>query len=196
MKKFIAAIIAMLLLSASVSAETVSDSAVLGRQIGGLYAATMPDGEMYVVNGEKEIMGGPFTLIMDDSGYAYAEKADGSRTMFDLDGSVLAEVPASDSLFSPENGIYAIARGLPYGESYYTCHEFELYDYETREKLCTLDRVILFYLEQQTDKMVIEGDDGKYAFINKYGELQSDYVYDEIKNALTRIMSRFPARTR
>lgn len=195
MKKLIITIISavvILLMASAANAETISDSAVLGQQIGDLYTATMPNGEMYVVNGEKEIMGGPFAQISDYDGYAYATRADGSQTLFKSDGSILSEAPASDSLFPPANGIYAIARGLPFGESYYTCHEFELYDYETRKKLCTLDRVILFYLEQQTDKMVIEGGNGKYAFINKYGELQSDYVYDEIKKRFNPDYVPFP----
>lgn len=195
MKKLIITIISaavILSAAASASAEKISDIASIAYQIGNLYAAIMPDGEKYVVNSENEIMGGPFTEISDYNGYAYAARADGSQTMFKSDGSILAEVSSADSILAPANGIYAIARDLPYGEDYNTCHEFELYDYQTREKLCTLDRVILFYLEQQTDKMVIKGDNGKYAFINKYGELQSDYVYDEVKKQFNPDYVPFP----
>lgn len=182
MKKiFMAGIIASLLFAASASAEKLDDNVPLGQEIGSFWVAAVSDSEKYVVNSERDIIGGPFVYVSDYGGFVYASNPDGSYVLFDLDGSILCETPASDSIIYPENGIYAVMRGVSDGGDYDLCTAFEIYDYTTGEKLCTLDRPVLYYLEQQTDKMVIENDEGKLAFINKYGELQSDYVYDEVK---------------
>lgn len=135
----------------------------------------------YVVDFEDNIFGGPHTEASDFSSYIYAENADGSHVMYDHDGSVFAEADAQYEIYPPENGIYSVSLRVETDEGYKSTDYFmTLYDYRTREVLCTLSYPVFFWLEQQSDKMVVEKD-GKYAFINKYGELQSDYVYDEIK---------------
>lgn len=182
MKKIIiAALSAMLLFSSLASAEKLGGNARLDEPIGTFYPAFVSETERYLVNSEHEILSGPFVEVSDFDGFAYCTRADGSNVLFDLDGSVICDLSANDSPVPPENGIYAIERNVPFGEEWNETAVFEIYDYATRELLCSLDRFIFYYLEQQTDKMVIENDEGKLAFIDKYGNLQSGYVYDEVK---------------
>jgi len=161
-------------------AEKMPEDGYVNQIIYGLKVGETPDGTHYILDNDENIIDGPFKTVTEFGHCTYAIRENGEQIMFNNDGSVIAAVPESDSMLPPSHGIYAIMRGVPFGGDYNNCTAFEIYDHETREKLCTLDTYFLYYLDQQSDKMVIEKD-GKFAFINKYGVLQSDYVYDEVK---------------
>ena len=131
--------------------------------------------EYYVVDYDDNIIGGPFGFASDFDSYILVENADGSNTMYDHDGSVLVSVPDGSSILPPSNGIYATYDS----EDTTLLTEFKLYDYETRELLCTLDGYVYIYHEPCTDRMFVEKD-GKYAVVDKDGKYYSDYVYDNV----------------
>lgn len=187
MKKVFAAIfsiIAALTFTYSVNADKLPDGDFQYQDLEGssVRIAYSPSSELkYVVDFDNNIFGGPYIEASDFSSYIDATNADGSHVMYDHDGSVLAQADAKYEIYPPENGIYSVSLRVETDEEYKSPDYFmTIYDYETREELCTLSFPVFFWLEQQSDKMVVEKA-GKYAFINKYGELQSDFVYDEIK---------------
>lgn len=196
MKKIIilaAAAAAALTLSSAVYAEKMPEGAFINQSVFGVTVAEAPDGLHYVVDPEtEEILGGPYKYVDSLSAYAYAVKEDGTQVVYNKDASVMAEVSANDTIVEPHAGIYAIVPGYAPGEDYSSCSQFEIYSMENDEQLCVLDRPIDYYNESQTDKMAIKNDEGKYAFINKYGELQSGYVYTDIKRRFNAPQDPYP----
>ncbi len=157
------------------------------QQIGDLLSVWTEEG-FYLTDSHYQIFGGPYEVLSDYSGYPYAKKADGSLVLYDRDGSVLAEVGPEGDLLPPANGIYAI---MPNTKDMTACREFQVYDYQTRTLLHTFDRAFMYYLESQTEQMVIEKD-GKFAFCDKYGNFVTDYIYDEIKKRFNPDYTPFP----
>ncbi len=173
---------------AAAEAETLDTDKIRGRQIiGGLAAADTAEG-FYLTDSENNILGGPYDVISDYNNYPYAWNEGGDKVLYDSDGTVLASVANEGEILPPANGIYAVMRETV---DMSLCTQFELYDYETRTLLHTFDRAIYYYLEQQTEKMVIEKD-GKYAFCDKYGNFVTDYIYDEVKKRFNPDYYPFP----
>lgn len=168
------AVIGILFLNLAVYGENLSDEDVLYKnQIGDLYTVCKTEGEWYVTDVENNIFGGPFSSVSDYGDYPYALNYDGSKVLYDSDGTVLAEVDGSCEIYYPKNGIYAVADNT----NTELVTEFAVYDYETKERLFVSDVFFPFYLEQQSDKMFVEKD-GKYALIDKYGNYLTDFIYE------------------
>ena len=184
MKKLIAALLtaAVLCTGAPALAQEIK-----GQQIGKLYAVTEADGQ-YLADSEGKVIAGPFAELSDQSGYAYAYTYGDDKIMFDLDGSVLAEVDGSGEILAPCNGIYAI---MPDTTDMSLCTVFDVYDYETKTLIHSFDGAIMYYLEMQADKMFIEKG-GKYAIVDKYGNFYTDYIYDGVKKRFNPSYDPFP----
>lgn len=187
MKKTILMILIVMALSSGASASGLQN-VQSSWNIGNLTVSNTDEGE-YLTDSSGNILGGPYDLISDYSGYPYIQNEDGSKILYDTDGTIIAEVTGGNDILPPANGIYAIMRGT---DNMDLCTQFELYDYETRELLHVFDRAFMYYLEQQTDRMVIEKD-GKYAFCDKYGNMLTDYIYDEVKQRFNPDYTPFPA---
>lgn len=172
-KKYISGVMTAVMLT--VSGTTVSFAEPLGQEISGMFCRT-EEGGMFLTDGEGTVLGGPFSVISDYCGYPSAVASDGTKTLFDLDGSVLCSVPAGGEILCPSNGVYAI---MPDTEDSALCHRFLLYDYATRELLATYDGFINIGLEQQTDKMFLQRD-GKYAIVDCFGRFYTDFIYDAV----------------
>lgn len=185
MKKSIAALLIAAAVACGGSAALAEGQR--GQQIGALYAVTESDGR-YLSDSEGNIIAGPFAELSDNGGYPYAYTYGDDKIMFDLDGSVLAEVDGAGEILAPCNGIYAI---MPDTTDMSLCTVFDVYDYETRTLIHTFDRSIMYYLEMQTDKMFIEKG-GKYAIVDKYGNFYTDYIYDDVKKRFNPSYDPFP----
>ncbi|MBP3360430.1 MAG: copper amine oxidase N-terminal domain-containing protein [Clostridia bacterium] len=190
LKKISACAVAGFIMMCSICAyaELISEEKIIYKNpICDVYAVGTGENEWYVTDADNNIFGGPYKEVSNFSDFAYAMNYDGSRVLFDKDGSVLAEAPANYEIYPPCNGIYAIANALDTRDVF----EFTVYDYATKEKLFTSDRFFMYYLEQQTDKMFIEKD-GKYAIINRKGEFITDYIYDDVKQRFNPNYEPFP----
>lgn len=185
MKKIIAAL--LIAAAALCTCSLVLAKTPRGQQIGELYAVTETDGR-YLTDSEGNVIAGPFAELSDQSGYPYAYTYGDDKILFDLDGSVLAEVDGAGMILAPCNGIYAI---MPDTTDMSLCTVFDVYDYETRTLIHTFDRAIMYYLEMQTDKMFIEKG-GKYAIVDKYGNFYTDYIYDGVKKRFNPSYDPFP----
>ena len=93
MKKILSIIlITIQLFAISVSADTLSiDKINSTNQIGGFTVAVTNEGE-YLLDGQSNILGGPYELISNYDDFPYAQKFDGSWEMYDIDGKVFAQV--------------------------------------------------------------------------------------------------------
>ena len=184
-KIFVLSAVAAAVLLCTAYAEKIPDSAVIRdvsfandgeAGLNSVMIAKMPDETEYLIDAEKNIIGGPYEYVADYSGFPFGVGADGSKTLFDHDGSVIASVSPGNDIYPPKNGIYAVTDN----ENAQKVTKCTLYDYETRTELCTLDFFLDYYLEQQSDKMFCEKD-GKWALIDKYGNYITDYIYDGVK---------------
>ena len=162
----------------SSTAEGVANTVYIGR---------MPDNTEYLIDGDKNILAGPFAYISDYGTYPYAYRADGSKILFDRDGTVLADIGAEAEAVYPHNGIYATYT-VDENEN---IHDFTVYDQATRQKLCTFDGYIGITSEFQTEKMFLSKD-GKCAIVNKYGEFITDFIYDGVKKVFNPDWEPFP----
>ena len=156
----------------------ISDVSFSGVDVGlnSVYIARVADGEEYLVDGEKNIVAGPFEYIADYGSFPLGVEKSGAKTLFDHNGDVLAKVEKGFEVFYPKNGIYAVGNN----EDCNKITDFKMFDYETRKELCHIDFFVDFSAETQTEKMFTEKN-GKWALINKYGELLTDFVYDDVK---------------
>lgn len=177
MKKILSIIlITIQLFAIPVSADTLStDEINTTYQIGAFSVAATDEGE-YLLDSQSNILGGPYELISNFNDFPYAQKFDGSREMYDIDGKVFAQVGKEGEISPPANGLYAI---LFDSNDWHMCKKFELYDYNTKELLHTFDGTIMYYHELQCEKMFIYKD-GKYAICDKYGNFLTDYIYDNV----------------
>lgn len=156
------------------------------QQIGSLRRARTYSGAEYVIDSENNILGGPYKYVADDSGYCLAQDLDGTKIMFDLDGTILATAPENYDINSPSNGIYTIRERKEDDEA-----ELIVYDYETNEELLRTTGGFLYYLEQQSEKMFIKSN-GKYAIIDNKCNFITDYIYDDVKKRFNPEYTPFP----
>jgi|GEM_PF-341484 len=189
MKKILSIIlITIQLFAISVSADTLSiDKINSTNQIGGFTVAVTNEGE-YLLDGQSNILGGPYELISNYDDFPYAQKFDGSWEMYDIDGKVFAQVGKEGEISPPANGLYAILRD---SNDWHMCKKFELYDYNTKKLLHIFDGTIMFYHELQHEKMFIYKD-GKYAICDKYGNFLTDYIYDDVQKRFNPDYDPFP----
>ena len=124
MKKILSIIlITIQLFAISVSADTLSiDKINSTNQIGGFTVAVTNEGE-YLLDGQSNILGGPYELISNYDDFPYAQKFDGSWEMYDIDGKVFAQVGKEGEISPPANGLYAILRD---SNDWHMCKKFEL----------------------------------------------------------------------
>ena len=171
-----------------VSADTLSlDNVISTNQIDVFTVAVTNEGK-YLLDGQNNILGGPYELISNYGGFPYAQNFDGSWEMYDVDGKVFAQVEKGGEISPPVNGLYAILRD---SDNWHLCKKFELYDYDTKELLHTFDGTIMFYHELQHEKMFIYKD-GKYAICDKYGKFSTDYIYDNVQKRFNPDYDPFP----
>lgn len=189
MKKILLIILTLVqLFMISVSADTLTtDNIDTTFQIGAFTVAATNEGE-YLLDSQNNILGGPYELISNYSGFPYAYNFDGSSEMYDVDGKVFAQVGKEGHISPPVNGLYAILRD---SDNWHLCKKFELYDYNTKELLHTFDGTITFYHELQHEKMFI-CKDGKYAICDKYGNFLTDYIYDNVQKRFNPDYDPFP----
>ena len=156
----------------SVNVETLSGDISSGNKIGEVFVVRVSGEGDYLADGKNNILAGPFEYISDYSGFPYAASFDGSMTLFDTDGSVIAAVASGGEITYPANGIYCVA---PQGDK----GEYIYYSYATGEEILRTDKLWMYYLEQQPDRMFMEKD-GRWAVINNRGEYLTDFVYDDV----------------
>ena len=191
MKKIISFILTLtVLFSVTVitSANTLSADKINSTYKIGNFTVAATDGGEYLTDDRNNILGGPYKLISDYSGFPYAYNFDGSSEMYDADGKVFAYVEKEGHISPPVNGLYAILRD---SDDWHLCKKFELYDYATKELLHTFDGTIMYYHELQHEKMFIYKD-GKYAVCDKYGNFLTDYIYDNVQKRFNPDYNPFP----
>ncbi len=179
MKKLIISIgLVMLCLMTSVySAKLDINNISSEQQYGVVRSVKINNGEEYITDGEYNVIAGPFKYVSSYNSFPLAEKADGGQMMFDIDGTLLAEVGPGGSIHPVANGLYAVS---PTVKGMNDTGEFILYDYETKKELTRTHKPFFYYLEEQNEKMFIDKD-GRYAIIDKYGNYLTDFIYDEVK---------------
>ncbi len=171
----------------TVNAEKIDETQIMfSQQIGNLYGIQTHSGEKYVTDGEYNILGGPYELVADNSGYCSVTDSDGSKILFDLDGSIIATAPENYDINTPYHGIYTIREREEDDTA-----ELIIYDYETNKELLRTTGGFLYYLEQQSDKMFIKSN-GKYAIIDNKCNFITDYIYDDVKKRFNPDYEPFP----
>lgn len=178
------ALILCLLFSMPAAAEKLDEekiNSVFG--IGGLKCTAVSESDeyislkYYIVDSEMNVIAGPFDGIADNGGFAYCTKEDGTEVMYDKDGTVLKEINGNGTILPPYNGIFGVMNDT---SDFELCSDFDIYDYNTKQKISHFDRGIMYYLETQTEKMFIEKG-GKYALVDKNGNFITDYIYDGVE---------------
>ncbi len=181
-------VVIILLATGSVAcAETLESTQIDDlQQIGSLCRVRTYSGEEYVVDSENNVLGGPYKYVSDNSGYCSAQAFDGTKVMFDLDGTILATVSENYDINPPSNGIYTIRECKEGDEA-----ELVVYDYETNDEILRTTGTFLYYLEHQSEKMFIKSN-GKYAIVDNKCNFITDYIYDDVKKRFNPEYVPFP----
>lgn len=191
MKKILSIIVSLTVLfsmTVITSANALSADKINSTYKIGNFTVAATDGGEYLTDDRNNILGGPYKLISDYSGFPYAYNFDGSSEMFDTDGKIFAQVGKEGHISAPANGLYAILRD---SADWHLCKRFELYDYATKELLHTFDGTIMYYHEWQHEKMFIYKD-GKYAVCDKFGNFLTGYIYDNVPKRFNPDYNPFP----
>ena len=106
------------------------------QEYGSIRAVRISGSSEYITDSDYNIIAGPFDAISSYNAFPLAYKNDGGKVMFDLDGSVLAEVGSEGEIHPVANGLYAVS---PSVKSMSETGEFILYDYSTKKEL-TMNR--------------------------------------------------------
>ena len=82
-KRFLCTLIATLMLSAPMSVSAYM------QEISGMFSREETDGSFSLLDGQGNVLEANLTMLSDFSGYPYGIRTDGSKVLFDLDGSIL-----------------------------------------------------------------------------------------------------------
>lgn len=179
MKKILISVVAvMCCFWCTVGAMKLEEKDIVSSQnIGDVLAVKVKDAGDYIVDLEGNVISGPFEYVSSYSGFPLAQKQDGARELYDIDGTLLVSAGAKGEVYPPANGLYAVS---PTVKSMNEIGEFIIYDYQTRKEIGRTYKPFFYYLEQQNEKMFIDRD-GKYAIIDKFGNYLTDFIYDDVK---------------
>lgn len=140
-----------------------------------VYIARKGEGEEYLVDAERNIIGGPYEYISDFETFPYAVQKSGAKTLYDHNGEVLADVQPGWEIDPPANGVYAVRNN----EDSTLVTEFILYEYPSKKELCRFDFYVDLRKAQQAEKWFVQKG-GKWALVNKQGEFLTDFIYDDV----------------
>lgn len=181
-KRFLCALIAALMLSAPMSVSAYM------QEISGMFSREETDGSFSLLDGQGNVLEANLTMLSDFSGYPYGIRTDGSKVLFDLDGSILCVASGGYEIVPPTGDVYAVYK--PRSEDGKD-GEFFLYDYPSRTLLFETVGYIQLYEMQRKDKLFLRRG-SKYAVIDRNGNLLTDFVYDCVQKPFNLNYEPFP----
>lgn len=181
-KRFLCALIAALMLSAPMSVSAYM------QEISGMFSREETDGSFSLLDGQGNVLEANLTMLSDFSGYPYGIRTDGSKVLFDLDGSILCVASCGYEIVPPAGDVYAVYK--PRSEDGKD-GEFFLYDYPSRTLLFETVGYIQLYEMQRKDKLFLRRG-SKYAVIDRNGNLLTDFIYDSVQKTFNLNYEPFP----